>query len=88
MHSFGLLVWRGQLFHLVWVGSLEGAAVFIWFGLLVWRGRLFHLVLGCLCGGAAGSIYFCLVVLVSLNCRWWFGRRGPLFHLLVWRGRF
>ena len=85
MHSFGLLVWRGQLFHLVWVGSLEGAAVFIWFGLLVWRGRLLHLVFG-LFGGAACSIYFCLVVLVSLNFRWWFG--GPLFHLLVWRGRF
>ena len=28
------------------------------------------------------------MVLVSLNFRWWFGRRGPLFHLLVWRGRF
>ena len=46
LHSFGLLVWSGQLFHLVWVGSLEGAAVFIWFGLLVWRGRSFHLVFG------------------------------------------
>ena len=34
------------MFHLVWVCSLEGAAVFFWFGLLVWRGRLFHLVFG------------------------------------------
>ena len=28
------------------------------------------------------------MVLVSHNFRWWFGWRGPLFHSLVWRGRF
>ena len=28
---FGLLVWRGRLFHLVWVGCVEGP-----FFLLVW----------------------------------------------------
>ena len=49
------------MFHLVWVGSLEGAAVFIWFGLLVWRGRLFHLVwVGC----AEGPLVLC-------SFAWW-----------------
>ena len=74
--------------HLLWVGSLEGAAFSIWFGLMfggaacfielalvVWRGRVFPLVW---VDGSSFRWFGGGRSSVCCSLGLWFG--GPLFH--------